>query len=73
MDTASSGADVPKATIVSPIIIFGILKFCAIEDAPSTNKSAPFISSINPNTKSNILTKITEKHQNQKMRNYFEN
>ena len=41
--TAASGALVPIATMVSPIVIDGILNFLAIEAAPSTNKSAPFI------------------------------
>ena len=46
--TAASGAEVPMATIVSPIIIDGTLNFLAIEAVPSTKKSAPFISKIKP-------------------------
>jgi hypothetical protein len=39
--TINSGAEVPNATIVKPITIFGILCFFANEDALSTNKFAP--------------------------------
>jgi len=39
---------VPKATIVSPITKFDILYFLAIEEAPSTKKSAPLIKHIKP-------------------------
>ena len=46
--TAASGALVPIATIVNPIIIEGTLNFFAIDEAPSTNTSAPFISNANP-------------------------
>ena len=53
--TANSGALVPKATIVSPISIFDTLKFFATLLAPSTNISAPFISTINPPTNKIIL------------------
>ena len=52
MMTAASGAEVPMATIVSPITIAGTLNFFAIEAAPSTNKSAPFISKKKPTIKS---------------------
>ena len=48
MLTASSGALVPKATMVNPISIFDILKFPATADAPSTKISAPLIRMINP-------------------------
>ena len=41
-DTHSSGALVPNATIVSPIISGGILHFFAMPALPSTNQSAPF-------------------------------
>ena len=40
--TAASGALVPKATIVKPMIIGGILKNLARPDEPETNKSARF-------------------------------
>lgn len=46
--TAASGALVPKATIVNPIIKGEILKNLAIDEAPETKVSAPFINSINP-------------------------
>ena len=46
--TAASGALVPKATIVRPIIKGGILNFLAIEDAPETNPSAHLIKNTNP-------------------------
>ena len=49
--TASSGALVPNATIVSPIIKDGIRRRLAIEEAPSTNQSAPFTSRKNPTNK----------------------
>ena len=51
--TASSGALVPKATMVSPIIREGILRRLAIEEAPSTNKSAPLTSNKNPRIRKN--------------------
>ena len=50
--TAASGADVPMATIVRPITIDGTLNFLAMEAAPSTNKSAPFIRKKKPMIKS---------------------
>lgn len=43
-----SGALVPSATIVRPTTREGILSFLAREEAPSTKKSAPFISRTNP-------------------------
>ena len=48
--TAASGALVPNATMVNPIIKLGIFKVLAIDDAPSTNKSAPLIKKMNPMT-----------------------
>ena len=48
MDTASSGALVPKATIVRPIRVLLTLKLVAMDDAPSTNQSAPLIKIIKP-------------------------
>ena len=41
--TASSGADVPKATKVKPTIRSDILNLLASAEAPSTRKSAPLI------------------------------
>ena len=57
-DTTSSGADVPKATIVNPITMGAILNRAARLDAPSTRKSAPLTSIIKPiakRTSSTIL------------------
>ena len=48
IDTASSGALVPKATTVRPIRVFETLKFVAIDEAPDTSQSAPLIKSANP-------------------------
>jgi hypothetical protein len=45
--TTNSGAEVPKATIVRPIIRLDIPNFLATEEAHSTNISAHFISIIN--------------------------
>ncbi len=53
--TANSGALVPKATMVSPIISPGTLKFLAREELPSTNQSAPFIKAANPITSNKTL------------------
>lgn len=47
-ETASSGAPVPKATIVRPTRSLLTLKFDATEEAPSTKKSAPLISKTKP-------------------------
>ena len=46
MVTANSGADVPKATTVSPITKSDTFRVCAISEAESTNQSAPFQSMI---------------------------
>ena len=48
MLTSSSGVEVPSATTVSPMAIFEILNFFAIEEEPLTKKSAPFMSIANP-------------------------
>ena len=48
MLTAASGALVPIATMVRPIIRGGIFNFAAISDAPSTNQSAPLTRRTNP-------------------------
>ena len=47
-ETASSGAPVPKATIVRPIRSLLTLKLEAIDDAPSTSQSAPLIRKTKP-------------------------
>jgi hypothetical protein len=46
--TTNSGAEVPIATTVSPIARLEMLNFFAIEEAPLTRKSAPFISMTKP-------------------------
>ena len=58
IETANSGADVPKATIVKPINIFETFIFWAVEEAPSTKKSAPFIKKIKPSIKRIIFNNI---------------
>ena len=58
-ETASSGAPVPKATIVRPIKSLLTLKLEATEDAPSTRKSAPLIRRTKPMTSSVICKMIS--------------
>ena len=48
MLTEASGALVPMATIVRPIMTLGILRNLASEELPSTKKSAPLINSTKP-------------------------
>ena len=48
--TTSSGAEVPKATTVSPITKSGTLKRLANPDAPFTSQSAPNIKNTKPAT-----------------------
>lgn len=50
----SSGALVPKATMVSEMIILGIFKFKDVEAMPSTKRSAPFIKRMKPMTTDNM-------------------
>ena len=52
IETASSGAPVPKATMVRPMSCLLILKFEATLDAPSTSQSAPLIKMTKPPTRS---------------------
>ena len=59
METASSGAPVPKATIVRPIRSLLTLKCEAVEDAPSINQSAPLIRMMKPTTRSKICSAIS--------------
>lgn len=47
-ETASSGAPVPKATMVRPIRSLLTLKLEATEEAPSTSQSAPLMSKTKP-------------------------
>ena len=58
-DTASSGAPVPKATMVRPISSLLTLKFDAIDEAPSTSQSAPLIRKMKPTTRSVICKTIS--------------
>ena len=58
-EIASSGADVPNAIIVRPIKVFGTLKFDAVDDAPSTNQSAPLINRTNPAINNTICSAIS--------------
>ena len=58
-ETASSGAPVPKATMVRPIKSLLTLKLEATEDAPSTSQSAPLIRSTKPSTSSAICNAIS--------------
>ncbi len=48
IETAASGAEVPSATTVKPIINVDTCSFSAMPEAPSTKKSAPFTSKTNP-------------------------
>jgi hypothetical protein len=54
IETEASGALVPKATIVKPMIMLGIFKVFAIEELPSTKKSAPLIKSMKPRSNKTI-------------------
>ena len=47
-ETASSGAPVPKATMVRPINSLLTLKLEATEEAPSTSQSAPLMRKMKP-------------------------
>ena len=58
IETASSGAPVPKATIVRPTSCLEILKLEATLEAPSTSQSAPLIKMTNPPTKSKTCNSI---------------
>ena len=48
MLTEASGALVPMATIVRPMMTLGILRNLASEELPSTKKSAPLINNTKP-------------------------
>ena len=50
IETKASGRLVPIATIVRPMISWGMPKRDAILLAPSTNQSAPFSSKMKPST-----------------------
>ena len=57
-ETASSGAPVPKATMVRPIRSLETLKLDATDEEPETNQSAPLIRKIKPKISSNICNII---------------
>ena len=48
MEISNSGAEVPKATMVSPIIKWGIFRRTARDTAPRTNASPPIMSIASP-------------------------
>ncbi len=54
IETASSGAPVPKATIVRPINCLLTLKLQATEEAPDTSQLAPLMRRTKPVTRSKI-------------------
>ena len=58
-ETASSGALVPKATMVSPMRSLETLKCEAAEDAPSIIQSAPLIKMTKPTMRSIICRKMS--------------
>ena len=59
IETASSGAPVPKAMMVRPIKSLLTLKCEAVELAPSISQSAPLMRIINPITRSKICRAIS--------------
>ena len=59
IDTASSGAPVPKATMVRPTNCFDTLKCEATDEAPDTSQSAPLIRKTKPITSINICSIIS--------------
>ena len=58
IETASSGAPVPNATMVRPINCLETLKFDATEEAPETSQSAPLIKNTNPATSNVTCNKM---------------
>ena len=58
IETASSGAPVPKATMVRPISCLLTLKLDATLEAPSTSQSAPLIKMTKPPTNIKICNNI---------------
>lgn len=56
-----SGADVPNATMVSPIINGEMPQFLASAEAPNTNLSAPQIKPINPRTMMTVSRSINRR------------
>ena len=60
--TKSSGADVPKARMVSPITMGGIQNFFAICPLQSTSISPHRINDINHNIMNNVESKMPVHH-----------
>ena len=60
--TIISGADVPKPTIVSPMINGGTSKFLAVAAAPMIKRSALQISKIKPEIMAMLSTNIGNEH-----------
>ena len=58
-ETASSGKEVPIATMVRPIIMLGTFNAFATEEEPSTKKSAPFNKRTNPTNNKTITFKAS--------------
>ena len=59
METASSGAPVPKATMVRPINCLLTLKLAAVEEAPAISQSAPLIRKMKPTIKSKSCNRMS--------------
>ena len=57
--TAASGALVHMATMVSPMMTDGIFKIPAMDEEPSTKRSAPLIRRTKPINKSKYIIKMT--------------
>lgn len=58
-ETASSGAPVPKATMVRPMRSLETLKLAATDEAPLTNQSAPLIKTTKPMMSAKICNAIS--------------
>ena len=71
--TAASGALVPMATIVKPIISCGIPNFVAIPAAPSTNQSEPFTRQTKPKTNNANCNNISIKKPQSNKNSILEN
>ncbi|SRR5690554_2927776 len=58
--TTNSGAEVPKATMVSPITNSDTLNFLAKAEAPLTRKSAPLINKAKPKNSNRTVRTIID-------------
>lgn len=56
--TDASGALVPMATIVRPMMTLGTFKILASEELPSTKKSAPFTKSTKPTSNNTYSIRV---------------